>query len=217
MVERRREARPWPAAQPGLSRRVRRLIAVATVLVGIPLLLACWIGGLMLASKLGNPISAAQMLAWVLSVFVATVIWPLGIRRFRRDFPYPEGSGLTPQVPTRLDSAARVLVLFAGGIAIVLVCGPLGVVAMLVGWWQMASAGGRADGPLLQLAAILVSLLLAAPVLIASHRALRHLPPGDPRRLKWQERESWYYGAAVAWVVSLGIGMMASLMALRML
>ncbi|WP_353367081.1 hypothetical protein [Acidovorax sp. FG27] len=190
---------------------------MVTVLVGIPLLLACWIGGLMLASKLGTPISAAQMLAWVLSVFVAAIVWPLGIRRFRRDCPYPEGSGLTPQAPTRLDAAARVLVLFAGGIAIVLVCGPLGVVAMLGEWWQMASAGGRADGPLLQLAAILVSLLLAAPVLIASHRALRHLPPGDPRRLKWQERESWYYGAAVAWVVSLGIGMMASLMALRML
>jgi len=189
-------------------------MAVATVWFGIALLLACWIGGLLLASKMGTPISAAQMLAWVLSVFVATIVWPLSIRRFRRDSPYPEGSGPTPQAPTRLDAAARVLVLVAGGIAIALVCGPLGVVAMLGGWWQTASTGGRADGLLLQLAAILVSLLLAAPVLIASHRALRRLPPGDPRRSKWLERESWYYGAAVAWVVSLGIGLMASLMAL---
>jgi len=209
-----RPAQSRPAARPGLSRSARTLIALATVVLGIPLLLGCWIGGLLLASRLGIPMSAAQMLAWILSVFVAAVLWPISIRRLRKDFPYPEDPGSAPLAPTRLDAACRVLVRIAGGVAIVLLCGPLATVGTLGGWWQKLSIGGREDGLLLQLAALLLSLLLAAPVLIASRRATRRLPPGDPRRLTWQERESWYYAAAVAWVLSLGVGMMASLMAL---
>jgi hypothetical protein len=107
-----------------------------------------------------------------------------------------------------------VLIVICGSVGILVLCAPRDVVAAVTGIWAAVSAGPREDGILLQLVLTLVSLLLAAPALFVTGYALRRLDGQDPRRLRWQERRNWYTAAAVAWAVSLGLGLVLSVAAL---
>lgn len=84
----------------------------------------------------------------------------------------------------------------------------------MIGVWGAVSVGPRGDGILFQLALTLVSLILAAPALFVTGYALRRMDAQDPRRLRWQERQTWYGAAAVAWAVSLGLGLVLSVVSL---
>ncbi len=75
------------------------------------------------------------------------------------------------------------------------------------------SIGPRENGLLVQLVATIVILILAAPVFVVTQRRLRRMRADDPRRPRLEERQTWYFAAAIAWVVSLGVGLLVSLAA----
>lgn len=193
--------------------RLRAVIAVLVIAGGVPVALLAWIGGVVLADRLGLAVSSEQIFTGLLALLIGTVVWPLALRRLRRELWLRENSVPAP-APTRGDGLLRVLIVICGSVGILVLCAPRDVVAAVTGIWAAVSVGPREDGILLQLVLTLVSLLLAAPALFVTGYALRRLDGQDPRRLRWQERRNWYTAAAVAWAVSLGLGLVLSVAAL---
>lgn len=100
-----RDVATRPDRLPG---RARLLIVLLTVFVGIPLVLFVWIGGVFLAEVWGFRMSSTQVLAWILAAITGVVVWPLALRRLRRELwsrqhagadprPRGEGAGAAPR------------------------------------------------------------------------------------------------------------------------
>ncbi|MDF2991208.1 MAG: hypothetical protein K0S37_1722 [Microbacterium sp.] len=217
------------ATRPGrLSSRTRLLITLVTVFVGIPLILFAWIGGVLLTDAWNLRMSSTQVLAWILAAITGVVIWPLALRRLRRELWSRQNAGvvLTPgadasapgsarsravPTPKTEDAVVRAVIVVVGAVGIIALSGPLGIVAAVASAGATVAAGPRENGLLLQLAATVVIILLAAPALIVTQRALRRIPLEDPRRPRIEDRLNWHVAAATAWVVSLLVGYLLSL------
>ncbi|WP_076490749.1 hypothetical protein [Microbacterium sp. RURRCA19A] len=204
---------PVVRAPRGLSRGSRAVIAILAVGVGVPLFLGVWIGGILLLDAAGIAVDPDQVLRWLLAGFAGLVLWPVVLHRVRREL-WRRDHGEPAPKPTPGDAALRIGVLIVGAIAIIGVAGPRDVIATATMAWQAVSIGRREDGLLLQLAGVLLILLLAAPALIVTHRALKRLGPGHPSRARWQERQTWYFSASLAWVAALGVALVLSFAAL---
>jgi len=202
------------AAHPsGLSRRARLIIAALAVIGGVPLVLFVWIGAVVLVGAGGIPLSAAQVLAWLLSAIVGVVVWPLALRRARHEFERRQSSRAAP-TPTRADAVARAILVVLGAVAIIALTGPRDIISALADAGATISIGPRENGLLVQLVATILIVIIAAPALILTQRALGRMRADDPRRPRLEERQNWHLAAAVAWVCSLGVGLLVSLAAL---
>jgi len=204
------------AARPsGLSRRARLIVAALAVIGGVPFVLFVWIGAVVLVGAGGVPLSAAQVLAWLLSAIVGVVVWPLALRRARHEFERRQSSRAVPTpTPTRADAVARAILVVLGAVAIIALTGPRDIISALADAGATISIGPRENGLLVQLVATILIVIIAAPALILTQRALGRMRADDPRRPRLEERQNWHLAAAVAWVCSLGVGLLVSLAAL---
>ncbi|WZH36819.1 MAG: hypothetical protein PIR02_19045 [Microbacterium enclense] len=215
-----------------LTGRTRLLITLITVFVGVPLVLFAWIGGVLLAVAWGLGMSSTQVLAWILAAITGVVIWPLALRRLRRELWSRQNAGVVPTpvfgvggdapasgagragaapAPTRGEAIIRAVIVVLGAVGIIALSGPLDIVSAVASAGATVAIGPRENGLLLQLAATIVILFLAAPSLILTQRALRRMPADDPHRALLEERQNWHFAAATAWVVSLLVGFLLSL------
>lgn len=201
---------PVVRAPRGLSRGSRAVIAILAVGVGVPLFLGVWIGSILLLDAAGIAVDPDQVLRWLLAGFAGLVLWPVVLHRVRREL-WRRDHGEPAPKPTPGDAALRIGLLVVGTIAIIGVAGPRDIIATATMAWQAVSIGRREGSLLVQLAAVLVVLLLAAPALIVTQRSLARLGPGHPLRARWRERQNWYFSASLAWVISLGVALLSSL------
>jgi len=183
-----------------------------------------WFGILVAADRAGTPADPDRVMAWILAVLDALVLWPLALRGARRyvwrrmehrDEPAePWGRRVLPPVPpapvTVPDALGRVAVVVIGALAIAAACGPQEVTRVLVGGLLAASVGPASAWALLRLAAFVLQALLLFPVLWASERGLRNVQAGTAAHRLLLVRRNWYLGAAVGWVASLGVGFVLS-------
>lgn len=200
---------------------VRTLVLVAVlVMVAVPLVIAAWIGLILLAERLGWGLTANEVFAWLLAAIVALVLWPLAVRganrqlwHFRDRRPGSEirwGSEPTravPKVPLAPgERLARAAILVIGALALFAICGPQQVTLALLGALEVASAGVRSWWLALQLAAFLLTFALMLPVLWITDRALRRVPRDDPRRFALEVKQNWYLAAALGWAMCALLG-----------
>lgn len=212
---------PDSAAPVGPSRVARIAIAVGAVVVGVPALLAAWIGLIFLFERLGLSITANELLGWLIAVVVAVLLWPLALRATIRMFwnsrqhprgtPARWGSERLPAPPRVAvgpgDRALRIVVLILGGLGLVAVCGPSRIPLALLSGLDAVSSGGRSWWAALQLGAFVLVFALMLPTLWITGRALRTVPRDDPRRLGLELRQTWYASASTAWVICALLGM----------
>lgn len=199
------DASPPRRRSPGLN----ALILIGAIVVAVPVGLAAWIGGILLTQSAGIEMSANQVFAWLMSAFVGLVLWPVLRRRAQLEFWRSEHGGTPPKVAaTKADAAVRALVMIAGAVALIAICGPQDIVSTLSVFWGAVSPGRRSSGALLQLAGLVLVAVLMTPALLITGRALRRASPDDPVYLKLQLRQNWYSSAALAWVGSLFIGIL---------
>jgi hypothetical protein len=201
------DGRPHPGR---LTRRTRLLISLLAVFVGIPLALFAWIGGVFLVEAWGLRLSSTQVLAGILAAITGVVVWPLALRRLRRELWSRHNPRPAP-APSPGEAAVRAVLVIFGAIGIMALSGPLDIVAAVASAGATVAIGPRENGLLLQLAATVVILVIAAPAFIVTQRALRRMPADDPRRPGTEERQCWHIAAATAWVVSLLVGYLLSL------
>ena len=200
---------PTPAAASRRRTGLTALIAVVAVAVAVPVGIAAWIGGILLAQSVGLEMSANQVFAWLMSAFVGLVLWPVLHRRAQLEFWRSAHGGRPPKItPTRADAAIRAVVMIAGAAALIAICGPQDIVSALSVIWITAAPGGRSSAALLQLTGLVLVALLMVPALLITGRALRRTTPDDPAHLRLQLRQNWYSSAALAWVGSLIIGIL---------
>jgi hypothetical protein len=229
-----------PGAHPrrhlsGLSSRTRLLITLLAVFIGIPAVLFAWIGGVLLTDAWELEMSSTQVLAWILAALAGVVVWPVALRRLRRELwnrqygaevPAP-GSGHPERAaasrprdsrampaPSTGEAIVRSVIVVLGAIGIIALSGPLDIVAAVSSAGATVAIGPRENGLLLQLVAMIVILALAAPSFLLTQRALRRMAADDPRRAAVEDRQNWHFAAATAWVVSLLVGYLLSLAAL---
>ncbi|MDF2046945.1 MAG: hypothetical protein K0S70_980 [Microbacterium sp.] len=205
-----RPARTGAIGPDQLPGRTRLLITLLVVFIGIPAALFAWIGGVFLVDAWGFEMSSTQVLAWILAAITGVIVWPLALRRLRRELWSRQGGGASP-APTAGEAVVRSVIVVVGAIGIIALSGPLDIVSAVASAGASVAIGPRENGLLLQLIATVVILALAAPAFIVTQRALRSLPADDPRRLEMQERQNWHFAAATAWVVSLLVGYLLSL------
>lgn len=190
---------------PGLT----ALIVAVAVVVTVPVVLAAWIGGILLLQSVGIEMSPNQVFAWLMAAFVGLVLWPVLRRRAHVEFWRSHDGDAPPKVPaTRADAAVRAIVLIAGALALIAICGPQDIVSTLSAFWGSVAPGRRSSAALLQLAAFVLIAVLMVPAMIITDRALRRTARDDPAYLRLQVRQNWYASAAVAWVGSLIIGIL---------
>ncbi|WP_424936543.1 MULTISPECIES: hypothetical protein [Bacteria] len=196
------------------------LIAVAVVAVGVPFVLAAWIGLIFLAEHLELNLTANEVFAWLLAVIVASVLWPIALRATHRLFwgqrqrklggPDPAKGVPGPPVPkvgvTRGDRLGRITVVVLGGLALLVISGSQEITALLTVGIGSASSGPRSAWLLLQLAVFLLLFALFLPALWLTDRVLRKVPRTDPRRMALEIRQDWYLAAVTAWVMCLMLG-----------
>ncbi len=216
-----RPARDGATRPDRLPGRVRLLITLLTVFVGIPLVLFAWIGGVFLVEGWGLRMSSTQVLAWILAAITGVVVWPLALRRLHRELRSRQRHDVVPSprsdhahgIPASAtgDVIVRAIIVILGAVGIIALSGPLDLVATVASAGATVSVGPRANGLLLQLIATIVIFVLAAPALIVTRRALRRMPADDPRRPAVEERQNWHFAAATVWVVSLLVGWLLSL------
>lgn len=209
----------------------RIVMVVLIVALGVPLGLGAWIGLVLLADRLNVDISADEIFSWMIAAATALLLWPLAMWGLRRQLwqrrstaagdEGPWGGGPAPAVPavrlTAGDVAGRAAVVIVGGAALFLLCGSRPITILLLQALASGSAGTRSAWTLLQLAAFLLTMAVALPTLIITDRALRRVPPGAPGRLALEQRQNWYYAAAVSWVACLLVGFIFSSLVLTRL
>ena len=207
----------------------RTVLVVVSVAVGVPALLAAWIGLLFLAEGAGLSMTANEVFAWLLATLVALVLWPLSLRTTYRLFGSerqrrlgeprpPRGAPLSPAPSTAPgDRLGRIAVVALGAIALVLICGSQQVTALLTQGIGAASSGPRSAWLLLQLAVFVLLFALFLPVLGLTDRALRHVALADPRRQVLEARQHWYLAAVTAWVTCLVLGYLLAYLVLTRL
>ena len=196
------------------------VIAFAVVVVGVPLMLAAWIGLIFLAEHLGMSVTANEVFAWLIAAVVALVLWPITVRathrlfwgqRQRRLGHQPPAKNVPgPPVPkvraTPGDVLGRIAVIVLGALALLVISGSQEITALLTVGIGSASGGPRSAWLLLQLAVFLLLFALFLPTLWLTDRALRSVPPADPRRTALEIRQDWYLAAVTAWVACLVSG-----------
>jgi len=197
----------------GLSRRTRLVVAALAVVLGVPLVLFAWVGGVLLVDATRIPVSPAQVLAWLLAAVAGAVVWPLALRRLQHELARHQSPRSAPS-PTRADAVARTILVVLGAVAIIALTGPRDFASALADAGATVSIGPRENGLLVQLVAMIVVVIISAPALLLTQRALRRMRADDPRRPRLEERQNWHLAAAVAWVCSLGVGFVVSLIAL---
>ncbi|GAA1781185.1 hypothetical protein [Agromyces lapidis] len=199
--------------------------------VGVPLCLGAWIGLVLAGDRLGWSLTADGIFAWLMAALVALLLWPIAIRGSQRQFwhfrgrrpgePVRWGAEPTAPVPkvrlTAGDRWVRAAIALVGALSLLAICGPQAVTLALLGALDAASAGARSWWLALQLGAFIVMLALVFPVLWATERAIRRRPDDDPARERLELAQSWYLGAALAWVMCAIVGFLISFMILRYL
>lgn len=189
------------------------LITLLTVLLGIPAVLFAWIGGVLVTEAWGLQLSPTQVLTGILSAITGAVLWPLALRRLYRAMENRRSAGGST-TPSSGEAVVRAVAVVLGAVGIMALSGPLDLVAAVRSAGAIIAIGPRENGVLLQLVATIAILLLAAPALVVTQRALRRMPADDPRRARMEERQNWHFAAATAWVVSLLVGYLLSIAAL---
>ncbi|TDL45862.1 hypothetical protein [Microbacterium oleivorans] len=203
------EPRPPTSRTP--SRAVQVVIVVLAVGVGVPVGIGAWIGGILLAENLGVRMPPEQVFAWIIAALVGVVLWPLSLRGARRGFSNATGGAPGNAAASRGERALRALIITVGAVALVALCGPRETASTVATAWEALAIGRRESGLLIQLLSLVLVAVLAAPVVLFTHRAARTLSPDDPRRRILQEREAWTLAAATAWTVSLMLGLVLAI------
>ncbi len=189
------------------------LITFLTVLLGVPAVLFAWIGGVLVTEAWGLQLSPTQVLTGILSAITGAVLWPLALRRLYREMDSRRSAGAST-TPSWREAVVRAVIVVLGAVGIMALSGPLDLVAAVRSAGATIAIGPRENGMLLQLVATIAILLLAAPALVVTQRALQRMSPDDPRRARTEERQNWHFAAATAWVVSLLVGYLLSIAAL---
>lgn len=112
--------------------RLRAVIAVLVIAGGVPVALLAWIGGVVLADRLGLAVSSEQIFTGLLALLIGTIVWPLALRRLWRELWRRENLVPAP-APTRGDGLLRVLIVICGSVGILVLCAPRDVVAAVTG------------------------------------------------------------------------------------
>ena len=207
-------------AHPAPARRTRLLVAVVVIVLGTPVGIAAWIGGILLAEAVGIPMSPEQVLAWILSAVTGTVLWPLALHRLHRQVwrrSYAWDASAIPPRPQRGEAVVRATVVVLGAASIVAVGGPLDTVSALSTLWAALPGGPREHTLVLQLVATVTGLVLTAPILACIWRARRRAVGDRRRQEQLQERESWVIAAGAAWTVALLLSLIVSVALLKTL
>lgn len=185
------------------------LVLIVAIVVAVPLALAAWIGGILLTKNAGIEMSPNQVFAWLMAAFTGLVLWPILRRRAYLEFWRAEHGGIPPKVAaTTADAAVRTIVMAAGAVALIAICGPQDIVSALSAFWGTVAPGGRSSTAVLQLSALVLVVVLMVPALLVTGRSLRRASRDDPAYLGLQLRQNWYSSAALAWVGSLVIGIL---------
>ena len=194
------------------------LIVVAAVGIGVPLVLALWIGAIVWVRQIGIVMTANQVFAWILSGIIALVLWPLLLRRTARESWRAEHGGARPALPpTPMDAAARLLVRVVGTVALIAICGPQDIASALSSVWRVAAPGYASSAALLQLVALVICGVLLAPAMLVTGRALDRTSPEDPGYRALELRQNWYAAAALSWTGALVIGVLFAWLVLAVL
>lgn len=207
---------------------VKRVIVVATVLVGIPAVFALWFGLLLLADHLGVEAQANEVLAGIIAAVTALVQWPLGTHRLYRSFRrkrvqstsvfHPRREAQTPHMPlTFSDACGRAITVFVGACTLFLLCGSQQFMMGVQGLIAVGSSGPRSAWMLLQILTGILTVALLFPTLWLTGRALRGTQPGSPEHLQLALRQDWYAAATITWVLSLMTGFLFSTLCLTLL
>jgi hypothetical protein len=203
---------------------------IAAVVVGVPLVIAAWIGLILLGERFELGLTANDVLSWLIAAVVALGLWPLAIRGSHRQLWHYRGRrpgekirwGTEPTAPvprvrwTVGEQFARVVILVLGAVALLALCGPQ-VTLALAGGLDLISAGVRSWWSALHLVAFVLTFALALPVLWLSDRRLRGIPRDDPEFARRSVVQNWYYAAALAWAMSVLLGFLFGFMILRYL
>ena len=196
------------------------LVTAVAVVVAVPAVLGAWIGLIFVAEGLDADLTANEVFAWLIAAVVAFVLWPLARRTAHRHFwaqrqrelgdpasgSAASGSPVPKVAVTAGDRWGRISVLVLGALALLVISGSQEITALLTVGIGSASGGPRSAWLLLQLAVFLLLFALFLPTLWLTDRALRGVPPSDPRRLALEVRQDWYVSAVTAWVACLLIG-----------
>lgn len=205
---------------------MKRVIVVATVLVGIPAVFALWFGLIMLADHLNVETTANEILTWIIAAITAIVLWPLGTRRLYRSFRRNRVRSIaqrgtatqTPRVPLKFsDACGRIFTILVGAAALFLFCVSqqftIGVQDLLA----VGSSGRRSAWMLLQILTGALAVALLIPALWLTGRTLRGAQRGSPEHLRLELRQDWYAAATIAWALSLMSGFLFSNLILTLL
>ncbi|MFF2389495.1 hypothetical protein [Agromyces sp. NPDC058104] len=215
--------------RPSLAKQL--LWAGLAVGVGVPLCLGAWIGLVLAGDRLGWGLTADGIFAWLTAALVALVLWPIAIRGARRQLwhargrrpgePVRWGAEPTAPVPKEQLSArerwARAAIVTIGAVTLLALCGPQPVTLALLDGLDAASAGARSWWLALQFGAFLLMLAVVLPVVRATDRVIRRHERDDPARERLELAQSWYLGAAIAWVMCAIVGFLIAFLILRYL
>ncbi|GAA1407233.1 hypothetical protein AUR04nite_03830 [Glutamicibacter uratoxydans] len=203
-------------------------LAVASVLIGVPLVLAAWIALLFAAERLQIAAAPHVLFAWLLSLLVSAVLWPMSMRGMRRYF-WASRTASPGNVPSwgsqhfkaeprqRLSPGqrgARAGAVLVGMGSLLLICGPgdisrsvlegLNVIGGESGSWWLA----------VQLGTWLLAMLAFLPTLWITDRRLKKSEADSTRRQDLLLEQNWWLSAATSWAICVMMGLIFTWLAI---
>ncbi|WP_313812804.1 hypothetical protein [Glutamicibacter sp.] len=204
------------------------MIALVGVVIIVPLMLAAWIGLIFLAEDLGITMEPQVIFAWMLSLMVSVVLWPLCLRGLRRyfwgtrgaspgkipawgsqKFPAPPGERLSA-----VQRCARGAAVLLGAVGLLVICGPWQISSGILYGLNIISSGTRSWWLAVQLCTWLLTLGLFLPVLWITDRRLRNIERGPPDRQGMELEQTWWLAAATGWAICVMMGLLFTWLAI---
>jgi len=196
-------------------------LAVASVLIGVPLVLAVWIALLFTAERLQIATEPHVLFAWLLSLLVSAVLWPMSMRGMRRYF-WASRTASPGSVPAwgsqrfkaeprrRLplgQRGARAGAVFVGMGSLLLICGPGDISRSVLEGLNVISRGSGSWWLAVQLGTWLLAMLAFLPTLWITDRRLKKAEADSSRRQELLLEQNWWLSAATSWAICVMMGL----------
>lgn len=202
-------------------------LALVCVLLGVPLILAVWIALIFAAEWLQIPTAPHIIFAWLLSLIVAAVLWPMSMRGMRRyywaaratavdDLPSWGSQRYKAEPKIRLSLgqiAARSAAVVVGMPSLLLICGPWEISGAILSALNLISAGSSSWWSAVQLCTWLLAMFLFLPTLWVTGRRLKRAGSDSARRHDLLIDQNWWLSAATSWAICMMMGLIFSWLA----
>lgn len=203
-------------------------LLIASVLLGIPLILAAWIAMIFAAERFQIEVAPHVLFAWILSLLVAVLLWPMSMRGMRRYFwatrtaapdsiPALGSRRFEAEPKSRLSLGqvgARSGAVLAGMASLLLICGPGDISRGLLEGLDAASSGSSSWWSALQLGTLLLAMLVFLPALWITDRRLKKANADSSVQQNLLLDQNWWLAAATSWATCVMMGLVFTWLAL---